>query len=104
MKPKKILRKSVGVALTAFGQMLLQEGAVWAARRVERSHGKRGRKKADPAVSSIVKEGAKFLEEQWSTWVAARLRDGKAPAKKAKRRGRKAGRKRAASAKARDAD
>jgi hypothetical protein len=80
MKPKKILREATRVALASFGQMVVQEGAVWAARRLERReraggdatgrHAKRSarkgkrRKFADSPLEPLVAAGARFVEEK----------------------------------------
>jgi hypothetical protein len=73
VRPRKILKESVRVALVAFGRMLLQEGAVWAARRVERQKvkGRRRRILSNPAIAPLIKEGARLLETRWNDWLSS---------------------------------
>jgi hypothetical protein len=75
VKPRKILRESMRVALASFGQLLLEEGAVWAARKVERRRaaggGRRRKILTNPAIVPLIKEGARYLEQRWSEFLAA---------------------------------
>jgi hypothetical protein len=65
MKPQKILRQATRMALAAFGQVVLQEGVVWAARRMERGTGRRKKRRDDPALGALVVAGGRYLEERW---------------------------------------
>ena len=65
------------VALASFGQMLLREGAVWAARKVQTGKVRPGRgrgraSRLNPAIAPLFAEGARFLETQWNEWLATR--------------------------------